>query len=104
MQTKLMSEYYGTDDLVVNGRPTRDFSISYLKIILGENYDKIPEGTKYKLYEGRIPVAYIPLPNGGAICLAFDTHVPRGFPIGSFEKSDTITYEEFREMRYIRHI
>ena len=80
---------------IANGRPAQEINPSFIALVLGENYDEFPEGTEFKLYEGKIPIALIPVPDGGLICLAFDTQIPRGFPIGSFLKSDSSNYEEF---------
>jgi hypothetical protein len=86
--------------MAVNGRATQQFSAAFLALILGENFDGFPEGTEFKLYEGYIPVALIPMPDGGLICLAFDTEIPRGFPIGSFIKSDSSNSEEFQQLMF----
>ncbi|MDR2428283.1 MAG: hypothetical protein LBD62_00575, partial [Candidatus Margulisbacteria bacterium] len=66
--------------------------------------DVFPHGTEFRVYEGHIPVALIPTPTGGAVCLAFDTQTPRGFPIGSFTKSDAISYPEFQQLQEISRI
>jgi len=87
---------------IANGRSTLEISPAFIVSVLGEKYDKFPKGTKFKSYEGIIPIALIPLPDGGLMCLAFDTPIPRGFPIGSFVRSDTLYYEEFLQQRKMR--
>jgi len=87
---------------IANGSPTQEIAPEFIASVLGEKYDKFPEGTEFKFYEGKIPVALIPVPDGGAVCLAFDTLIPRGFPIGSFVRSDSGDYDEFLKNRKFR--
>jgi hypothetical protein len=69
--------------------------------LLGADYNKpeFPAGTKFVLYKDRIPVALIPTPDGGGVCLAFDTFVPRAFPARSYIEADTISKAEFLQYR-----
>jgi hypothetical protein len=39
-----------------------------------------PDGTIFAEYESRVPLALVPLPEGGAVCCAYDTEIPRPMP------------------------
>lgn len=73
------------------------FEPRFLHELLGDfDIPRFPSGTSFALYEGKIPLAQVPLPNGGSLFLAFDKLIPRKFPCGSFIKhGDFIIQEEF---------
>ena len=74
MQTKIISTSQ-------NGIGTQKISKDSMESLLGKKFNSFPSNTEFRVYEGRIPIALVPLPNskGRSVCLAFNSPVPRIF-------------------------